>query len=282
MNAQTDQESLTAALTGLALGGVRYFERLGSTMDEAAAWLEAGAADLALVVADEQTAGRGRLGRRWFTAPKASLAFSLILREVEAPQVSLLSGLGALAVCEAIETLYHLQPQIKWPNDLLLGGRKVGGILCESAWQGDQLLGVVMGIGINLAPAAVPPLDATLFPATCLQDHLSPQVGAPLEGRRFQFLAAILQSILAWRSRLREATFIQSWEARLAYRGQIVQVLRAIEDRASLLWEGKVQGLNSEGNLMLRLASGETQTIAFGEIRLRPLLAEGGSEDVTR
>jgi BirA family biotin operon repressor/biotin-[acetyl-CoA-carboxylase] ligase len=245
-------------------------------MDEAAAWLEAGAPDLALVVADEQTAGRGRFGRRWFTTPKASLAFSLILRQVDPRQPSLLTGLGALAVCEALENLYRLQPQIKWPNDVLLNQQKICGILTESHWQGDQLNGVVVGIGINLAPSSVPPINAALFPATCVQDHLRAQSGAPLEVDRFQLLAVILERFLVWRSRLQAKSFIQSWEARLAYRRKTVQIFKALDEEDSLLTEGRLEGLNSDGNLILRLTNGETQIVNFGEIRLRPLSSNGG------
>jgi len=271
-----DQEELQQALAGLPLGGVRYFECTSSTMDEAAVWLEAGAPDLALVIADEQTAGRGRFGRRWFTAPKASLAFSLILRQVDPRQPSLLTGLGALAVCEALENLYRLQPQIKWPNDVLLNHQKVCGILAESHWQGEHLSGVVMGIGINLAPSSVPPINAALFPATCVQDHLRAQSGAPLEVDRFQLLAVILERFLVWRSRLQAKSFIQSWEARLAYRRKTVQIFKALDEEDSLLTEGRLEGLNSDGNLILRLTNGETQIVNFGEIRLRPLSSNGG------
>lgn len=271
------QEELQQALAGLPLGGVRFFERTGSTMDDAAAWLEGGAPELALVVADEQTAGRGRLGRRWFTAPKASLAFSLILRQVDPLQSSLLTGSGALAVCEALENLYRLQPQIKWPNDVLINHQKVCGILTEAHWQGEHLSGVVIGIGINLAPSSVPPMNAALFPATCVQDHLPLRSGAPLEVKRFQLLAVILKRFLAWRSRLQTKSFIQSWEARLAYRRKTVQIFKALNEEDSLLTEGRLEGLNSDGNLILRLANGETQTVNFGEIRLRPLSANGGS-----
>lgn len=267
-----DQEDLQHALAGLPLGGLRYFKRTGSTMDDAAVWLESGAPDLALVVADEQTAGRGRSGRRWFTAPKASLAFSLILREVDLLQPSLLTGLGALAVCEALEDLYRLQPQIKWPNDVLLNHQKVCGILTEAHWQGEQLTGVVIGIGINLAPSSVPSMNAARFPATCVQDHLRVRAGAPPEVDRFQLLAVILERFLAWRSHLQEKSFIQSWEARLAYRRKTVQIFKALNEENSLLTEGRLEGLNSNGTLILRLANGEIQTVNFGEIRLRPLL----------
>lgn len=276
MNLANLPEALNLALQDLPLGEVRYFERVGSTMDEATAWLEEGAPDLALVIAEEQTAGRGRFGRRWHSVPKASLTFSVILRQLASTQPTLLTGLGALAVCEGLEGLYSLQPQIKWPNDVLIEGKKVCGILAEAHWQGDRLLGVIMGIGINLAPSAIPPMNAALFPATCLQDHLPSSAGVQLEGSRFQFLAAILERLLAWRPHLQERAFIQSWEARLAYLNQGVQIFKAFEDEGSMFCEGTLKGLNSEGNLILHLSSGETQAISFGELRLRPIPLEGG------
>lgn len=282
MPSNNETNVLSLALKDLPLGGVRYFERCDSTMDEAAAWLEEGAPDLALVITDEQIAGRGRLGRRWYAAPKASLTFSLILRHLASSLPTLLTGLGALAVCEALEHLYNLKPRIKWPNDVLLSGKKVCGILAESHWQGDRLLGVVIGIGINLAPSAVPQMNAVLFPATCLQDHLPSTTGLLLEETRFRFLAAILKYLLDWCPQLQEEAFIRSWEARLAYVHQTVQIFKAIEDEGSLYLEGSLEGLNSEGNLILCLANGETQTIHFGEIRLRPIPSEGGDSDVTR
>ncbi len=282
MISENAEQALGHALANLPLGGVRFFERVGSTMDEAASWVEQGAPDLALVVADEQTAGRGRFGRRWFTAPKASLAFSLTLRQVPSNRPTVLSGLGALAVCEALEKQYNLQPQIKWPNDVLLNGRKVCGILIESHWQGEAFTAAVIGVGINIAPSAVPPMNAALFPATCLQDNLPVVAGAPIEVNRFQFLAAILERLLAWRPHVQEEVFIQSWEARLAYRHQTVQVLKDLEDDRHLICEGTLEGLNAEGNLILRQTDGENQIVNYGEIRLRPIGSYGGDSDVVR
>ncbi|MCS6908088.1 MAG: biotin--[acetyl-CoA-carboxylase] ligase [Anaerolineales bacterium] len=275
MDAKDERAALEFALQGLPLGGVRYFERVGSTMDEAAAWLKEGAPNFALVVAEEQFAGRGRLGRRWFTAPKASLAFSLILREFESPRPALLTGLAALAVCEALESRYGLHPQIKWPNDILLQGRKVCGILTEARWQGERPVDVVIGIGVNLTHPAVPPAATLHFPATSLQEHL-PHLGEEeIEQDRFPLLALILARVLLWLPRVQEEVLIQNWEQRLAYRHQSIQVLGALEDPDSLLGEGTLEGLTPEGNLLLRLVSGETQAVDFGEIRVRPSMNGG-------
>ncbi|PIZ25632.1 MAG: biotin--[acetyl-CoA-carboxylase] ligase, partial [Chloroflexi bacterium CG_4_10_14_0_8_um_filter_57_5] len=135
-----NERELRRTLSDLPLGGVRYYEQTGSTNDVALAWASAGAPDLALVIADEQTAGRGRLGRKWVTPPGAALAFSLVLRPrpVERDVIPLYSALGALAVVSALEEKYGLKPEIKWPNDVLVRGRKLCGILAEAVWLGSQ------------------------------------------------------------------------------------------------------------------------------------------------
>src|SRR5512136_875543 len=151
-----NERSLHSALSKLPLGGLRYFEQTTSTNDMALAWAAEGAPDLALVYAEQQTAGRGRGGRRWFTPPGSALAFSLILRPTPAEQQfpARFSALGALAVCEVLERR-GLQPWVKWPNDVLLNRRKVCGILVESTWMGATLNYLVLGVGLNIKPAAV-------------------------------------------------------------------------------------------------------------------------------
>src|SRR5512136_580176 len=99
-----DERTLRKTLSNIPLGGLRYFEQTGSTNDMALAWAADGAPDLAMVYAEQQTAGRGRGSRRWFTPAGAALAFSLIIRPypVEEQSIPLFSALGALAVCEAL------------------------------------------------------------------------------------------------------------------------------------------------------------------------------------
>src|SRR5512146_539455 len=126
---------LKKALSKLPVGDVRYFDTIGSTNNEALAWATSGAKDLSLVIADEQSAGRGRLDRKWYTPKGTALAFSLILRPTaqENPYLTRMVGLAALAITDALQTR-GLSAQIKWPNDVLLNGSKVAGILIESVW----------------------------------------------------------------------------------------------------------------------------------------------------
>src|SRR5512138_661183 len=110
-----NQNDLKKVLSKLPLGDVRYFDSIGSTNNEALAWATSGAKDMSLVIADEQTAGRGRLDRKWFTPKGTALALSLILRPTttEKPYLSRIVGLAALAVTDSLRT-HGLVSQIKW------------------------------------------------------------------------------------------------------------------------------------------------------------------------
>ncbi len=168
-----NQNEIKKSLSKLSLGDIKYFESIGSTNDEALAWAANDAPDLSMIIADEQTAGRGRLSRKWFTPKGTALAFSLILRPTadERPHLTRTVGLAALAVAESLRTR-DLATQIKWPNDVLIVGRKVCGILIESVWSGEDVDCVVIGIGVNVLKGSVPPAEALLFPATSLEEEL--------------------------------------------------------------------------------------------------------------
>lgn len=258
-------EEVRRALQGLPLSAWWYFPSVGSTNAVALAWAEAGAPDGALVLADAQTQGRGRLGRRWYTPPGAALAFTLILRPLpaEGPTLSRWAVWGGLAVALALEGAWGLRPQLKWPNDVLLDGRKVAGVLAETLWQGDRPQAVALGIGVNLAPSAVP-LEAGLdFPAGCVAQA----VGRPVA--RWPFLRRVLEALLAWRTQVPTAAFLQAWEARLAYRGRAVQA--TLPGGESI--QGVVEGLTPQGELRLRLPWGEMRVLRDAVAHLRP--AEG-------
>lgn len=251
---------MLAALAGLPLGGLRFFATLGSTNDEALAWATEGARDLSVVVADEQTAGRGRSGRRWHTPAGSALAFSIVLRPspVERTLPARITGLAALAMIQCCKQL-GLPAQVKWPNDILLRGRKAAGILVETVWTGNILDATVMGIGINVAATALPPAEQLTFPATSLEGELGHALSRP------EILREVLTALLALRARIGTAEFIQAWEDALAFRGQQVTVGQDGERQL----HGTLLGLEPDGSL--RLLSDDMPTIVhFGEIHLRP------------
>jgi BirA family biotin operon repressor/biotin-[acetyl-CoA-carboxylase] ligase len=249
-------------LSKLPLGEIKYFDSIGSTNDEALAWAANDAKDLSLVIADEQTAGRGRLDRKWFTPPGTAFAFSLIFRPTaeERPFLSRTVGLAALAVAEVLRAR-RLTPQIKWPNDVLLLGRKVAGILVESVWSGEDVDCLVVGIGVNVFKGSVPPAHLLNFPATSLEDEL----GYPPE--RLEMLSEIISALIELRPQLGTDEFLNRWAESLAFLGEQVQV----EVGNGLPVVGQVLGLESDGSLRLRDGYDKTVAVRFGDVRLRPL-----------
>ncbi len=256
-----NQSKLKNVLSKLPLGAVRYFDSLGSTNTEALAWAARGAEDLSLVIADEQSAGRGRLDRKWFTPKGTALAFSLILRPTaqEKPYLTRTVGLAALAVTDALRKR-GLVTQIKWPNDVLLNGCKVAGILVESVWSGDEVDCLIIGIGVNVLKGAVPSAELLQFPAISLEAALGPNV------EREKFLHDILAGIIALRPRLGSDALIASWEQALAFRGEQVQV----EEGNGSPITGKLLGLEPDGSLRLSSADSKSVTVRFGDVHLRP------------
>lgn len=137
---------------------VRWYDRLPSTQDEAHRLAAEGAAHGTAVAAREMFAGRGTRGRRW-VAERGGLWLSVVCRPVETAAAECLSVRVGLAVAGALEAAVGgLEVQLKWPNDLMLGARKVGGILCEARWQGDEPAWIVVGVGLNVANRLGPDL----------------------------------------------------------------------------------------------------------------------------
>jgi len=255
-----NQQEIESTLSNLNLREIRFFDSTGSTNDEALAWAKNGANDLSLVVADEQTLGRGRLDRPWFTPPKTALAFSLILRPTydEKPLLSRTVGLAALALADVLQTL-NLDPQIKWPNDILLNGRKLAGILIEAIWSEDEVDSLVIGMGINVAKAAVPATDILGIPATSLENMLG-----YIPDRKV-LLHAIIGNMIALRPHIGTDSFMSSWEKKLAYFGRQVRVEMGGDKSVS----GRVVGLESDGSLRLKDDDGKSISVRFGDVRLR-------------
>jgi len=255
-----NEHSLRKRLSKLNIGGLRYFDSIGSTNDEALAWATSGAPDFSLVIADEQTRGRGRLDRKWFTPKGSGLALSLILRlpASHLPHLSRTVGLAGLSIAEACSGL-GLVPRIKWPNDILLNGKKAAGILIENIWSGDEVDSLVIGMGVNVYKASVPPAELLQFPATSIEDELgnTPPV-------REEILFEILSAFIRWRERMGTDELIQSWEKLLAFCGEQVQVSGDIPITGELL------GLESDGSLRLCDVNGKSIIVRFGDVSLRP------------
>lgn len=258
-----NESSLKKSLAKLELGGVRYFDSIGSTNDEALAWAAGEARDFSLVIADEQTQGRGRLDRKWFTPKGSAIAMSLILRPTAPmrPHLSRTVGLAALSIIDACLKL-GLSPKIKWPNDILLNGKKAAGILIETVWAGDEADTLVIGMGVNISKLSVPPVDALQFQATSLEDELGHEPPA-----REEMVRDILSGTLKWRDQIGSDELIKAWEERLAFRGEQVQIRGGGEESA----HGILEGLESDGSLRLRNVHDKSVIVRFGDVSLRPL-----------
>lgn len=258
-----DVEMLRPYLAGTPVSRIRAYDEIGSTNTEALAWLRQDAPDFALVIADAQSSGRGRFERRWITQPGASLAFSVIFRPDDAESrhpSALYAPMAGLAVRDALQYYPGVDTQIKWPNDILLERQKCCGILVEAEWSGSQLLGYVLGIGINIRVDALPPEAKPTFPATWLEAHCA----APVD--RFVLLAGILNELSVWRAKIGSVEFFNAWQDNLAFKGEIVRIVES--EKSSII--GTEEGIDSQGNLILVTPSGKRLPIQVGDVHLRP------------
>lgn len=266
-----NETSLKKALSKLNIGGLRYFDSIGSTNDEALAWAAGDAKDMSVVIADEQTQGRGRLRRKWFTPKESALAFSMILRppadDTLHSHLSRTVGLAALSITDAC-LKYGLAPRIKWPNDILLNGRKAAGILIETVWSGAAVDSLVIGMGVNILAESVPPADELRFPATSLEDELGSEPPA-----REEFLFDILRAFILRRPHIGTDEFLKDWNDLLAFRGEQVQVTYdlGVDGKTSgSPLTGKLIGLESDGSLRLDNPKDNPVIVRFGDVSLRP------------
>jgi BirA family biotin operon repressor/biotin-[acetyl-CoA-carboxylase] ligase len=244
----------------LPIGAIRYFDSIGSTNDEALTWAAQGAPNLSIVIADEQTAGRGRLDRKWFTPSGSAIACSVILHPTTSAHLSRTVGLAALSIADACARL-GLRPQIKWPNDILLNGKKTAGILIETIWDGDVVTALVIGMGINVMKESVPPAADLKFPATSLETEL----GHPVS--REELLQSVLSSLTERLPQMGSDAFLAAWEGQLAYKNEPVQITQGTDE----IVHGELLGLGPDGSLRLRDSHGGELTVHFGDVSLRPL-----------
>jgi BirA family biotin operon repressor/biotin-[acetyl-CoA-carboxylase] ligase len=238
---------------------VVFYERVGSTNDVVSRQAATGGPEGLLVVADEQTSGRGRMGRSWWSPKGAGLLFSLLLRPLipatRSGQLAMCLGLGAV---EGIERVTGLHPALKWPNDLLLENRKLGGMLADLYTTGDIVQHAVLGLGLNVN-GAPPDLEAV---STCLSIVLGCEVG------RLELLVEILACCEAWYGRLlagaeAEEAVYSAWSARLDTLGRDVTV--SIAERRL---RGRAVGVSPEGALLVEGDDGRIQVVWGGDVTL--------------
>ena len=250
---------------------VAYFASVASTNDIAARLAERGAPHRTAVVAEQQTAGRGRLGRTWFSPPGAGLYVSFVLRPALGPGritgltdgpgpitgrfAALVSITAGVAFTEAVRMCTHLPVAIKWPNDLVIDRRKLAGILTEAP--GGRFEYLIVGFGLNLRSAAYPPEIADR--ATSIEAELGRSID------RGAILAQCLESMALWTDALRAGraeAILDRWRSLApSARGARVEWTDAAGPR-----EGVTEGIDDGGALMVRTAGGVERIIA-GEVK---------------
>ena len=225
-----------------------FFHEISSTMDEASRQARAGADEGLVVVADVQSAGRGRLGR--------NLYFSVLFR----PSMSVLPMIGILAgvaIVRSIRTCTGLDPRIKWPNDIMLHGKKVAGILVETAVQGDQVDHAVLGIGVNV--------DLDLDSLGDIRDfttNLNVALGSTVS--REDLLRQLLHDLDALYHQVAQGiSVLPQWRPLLDTLGQRVQTYGRADTHI-----GVAEDIDDLGNLILRQDDGSLLTLTAGDVSL--------------
>ena len=232
-----------------------------STNDRARAAAEAGAPDGAVILAEVQTSGRGQRGRVWLAPPGACLLMSTILRpQLPAADAHLLTMLAACATAAAVESVADLACPLKWPNDLVVGERKVGGILVETSFLGDALEYAVVGIGLNVN------LDVGLYPeiaetATSLARELGTEVDRIAVAR--ELLRQLDRRYARLGRGLGEEVY-REWRRRLGTLGRQVVVVDHRGEAEAVLAED----VAPDGALIARRADGSRRMLRLGEVSL--------------
>lgn len=242
---------------------IHLFREIYSTNDMAKELALIGAKEGTVVIAETQTHSKGRLGREWIS-PEGGLWFSLILRpRVSAEYASKLTLVAAVAVAKTLEKLYHLKAEVKWPNDVLIDGKKVCGILAEVCTQGRCLSFVVIGFGIN-ANFLVSELPASLHESTTtLRMKLNKEVN--IEG----LLHSLLEETESYYRMFKEGNFetvLDEWRHLAKFLGSYVYV-KSLNEKV----EGWAIGVDEQGALIVRLKDQTTRKIIAGDVTLRAL-----------
>ncbi len=259
MSRELDLAKLDGLLQTESFGRAVAYERsVGSTMEQAATAARSGATEGFVAIAEEQTAGRGRLGRSWISPPGENLYLTIVVRPTMA-QLRQLAVVTPLAVCRAIEEETALLPRIKWPNDVLLAGKKVCGNLVDSEITADAVDYALIGAGINVN------LDAAAHSEIReIATSLRTELGFDVE--RESLLAATLNYLEEFYLAVGRGDVVSvAWKQRLDTLGQHVRV----EDAGGHVEEGVAVDADSDGSLIVRRDDGSHVRIEAGDVTLR-------------
>ena len=240
---------------------IRVFEQTTSTNDVVEKLARDGVKEGAVVFAESQTNGRGRLGRKWISPGRKGLWFSILLRpELRPQETTQLTVASATALRRAIQSETGLQPEIKWPNDILIGGRKVAGILTELSAEPDRVRHVILGIGV----------DVNLARTNCRRNSANRRPRSRLNRAiRWSARRWPRRSCASWMlitrgfARAKFAAVADEWEAHCATIGRDVTI--QIGGRKI---RGRAESLDADGALLVRTEHGHLERITGGDVAL--------------
>jgi len=240
---------------------IRVFEETNSTNDVMEKLARDGVKEGVVVFAEAQTKGRGRLGRKWMSPTHKGLWFSILLRPDLRPQeTTRMTVASATALRRAIKTVTGLTAEIKWPNDLLIGGKKVVGILTELSAELDRVQHIILGIGVDVNQ------DADEFPAELRKIATSLKIEAGEKISRAELATEILHELDADYARIGNGKFSQiadEWEAGCATIGKNVSV-----QMGARLIRGRAEALDDDGALLVRSEHGHLERVIGGDVTL--------------
>lgn len=233
---------------------IYHYDLIGSTMDETRRLVSEGAAEGTVVIAEEQTAGRGRFNRAWVSPRGENLSFSVMLTPL-ASQLPYMNMAATLAVARTVADCADLQPTIKWPNDVRVGGLKISGILIESAIESEDAVCAIIGIGVNVnfdpsLYAEIADISTSLYRETGQRRNRTPVLRTLLE--HFDDAYAAVRT---------GKSLTADWSAMLDTLGRTVS-LRSQHDTI----EGVAESVDEQGNLLVRQADGSLYTATAGEV----------------
>lgn len=242
---------------------IHYVKVVDSTNTLCKMWAEASYPEGTVVLAEEQTAGRGRLGRSFYSPAQSGLYCSILLRPRTKPEEALfLTTAAAVAASRAIQQVTGKEVQIKWVNDLYYHDRKVCGILTEAAmdWEKQSLRYAILGIGLNLqTPAKGFPSELSEIAGALY----APEEDVP-ESQKLNLVAEFLNEFFSLYEKLEERSFLEEYRQRSFLTGK-----RVILSCGNRLEEGIVEDIDAEARLLVRLTNGTVEAYSAGEVQLQ-------------
>jgi BirA family biotin operon repressor/biotin-[acetyl-CoA-carboxylase] ligase len=252
-------DDIRAGVKGSMGKEILFYETVDSTNTVGEALAEKGKADGTLIIADSQGKGRGRLGRSWLSPHGLNIYMSLVLRpEIEPKDTTLITIMASVGCTVALRRVTGLNVSIKWPNDLIVSDKKIGGILTEVRVENKKVKYAVTGIGINVN------MDSDTLPDEIKDIATSIKIESGIFYSRTEILTEILNQIDYWYGVLKEMRrreLFYEWQLLTSTLGKQVKIITSKETLT-----GFAESIDNEGMLVLRLPTGASRVISSGDL----------------